>query len=58
MRLENLIIIMEDDCSLDLIRFWNFTWKDFYSRIPYDWDVIQIAIICTETFTSKSIRDL
>jgi hypothetical protein len=40
-------IIMEDDCSLDLVRYWNFTWNEFYSRIPYDWDVVQIAIICT-----------
>ena len=40
-------IIMEDDCSLELVRFWNFTWQDFYSKIPYDWDVVQIAIICT-----------
>ena len=40
-------IMMEDDCCLDLVRFWNFTWKDFYSKIPYDWDVCQIAIICT-----------
>jgi hypothetical protein len=40
-------IIMEDDCSLDLVRYWNFTWSDFYSKIPYDWDVVQIAIICT-----------
>ena len=40
-------IMMEDDCSLDLVRFWNFTWKDFYGRIPYDWDVVQISIICT-----------
>ena len=40
-------IMMEDDCSLDLVKFWNFTWKDFYGRIPYDWDVVQIAIICT-----------
>ena len=44
---ESYAIMMEDDCSLDLVRFWNFTWKDFYSRIPYDWDVCQIAIICT-----------
>ena len=22
-------IMMEDDCSLDLVRFWNFTWSDF-----------------------------
>ena len=40
-------IIMEDDCSLDLVKYWNFTWSDFYSKIPYDWDVVQIAIICT-----------
>ena len=44
---EPYAIMMEDDCSLDLIRYWNFTWKDFYGRIPYDWDVCQIAIICT-----------
>jgi len=40
-------IMMEDDCSLDLIQFWNFTWKDFYTSFPYDYDVVQIAIICT-----------
>jgi len=40
-------IIMEDDCSLDPVHYWNFTWQDFYSQIPYDWDVVQIAIICT-----------
>jgi len=40
-------IIMEDDCSLDLVRYWNFTWNDFYGHFPYDWDVVQIAIIST-----------
>lgn len=40
-------IIMEDDCKLDLIKYWNFTWDDFECRVPYDWDVIQLAIICT-----------
>jgi hypothetical protein len=40
-------VIMEDDCNLDLVKYWNFTWDDFYSRVPYDWDVIQLAIICT-----------
>ena len=44
---EPYAIIMEDDCSLDLVKYWNFTWNDFYSKIPYDWDVVQIAIICT-----------
>lgn len=40
-------IMMEDDCNLDLVKYWNFSWMDFYSKIPYDWDVVQIAIICT-----------
>jgi len=40
-------IIMEDDCFLETVRYWTFTWQDFISRVPYDWDVIQLAIICT-----------
>jgi hypothetical protein len=40
-------IIMEDDCNIDIARYWNFTWQDFIARAPYAWDVIQLAIICT-----------
>jgi len=40
-------IIMEDDCSLETVSYWNFTWQDFISKAPYAWDVLQLAIICT-----------
>ncbi len=40
-------IMMEDDCDMELIKFWNFTWADLYAHFPYDWDVVQLAIICT-----------
>ena len=40
-------IIMEDDCDLELVRYWNFTWADLVAHFPYDWDVVQMAIICT-----------
>jgi hypothetical protein len=40
-------VIMEDDCDLDIVKCWNFTWKDFVARAPYAWDVLQLAIICT-----------
>ena len=40
-------IIVEDDLDLQLVRFWNFTWSDFVAKLPYDWDVVQLAIICT-----------
>ena len=38
-------MIMEDDCDISTVSHWNFNWKDFYSKLPYDWDVIQLAII-------------
>ena len=40
-------VIMEDDIDLDIVRCWNFTWSNFIAKMPYDWDVIQLAIICT-----------
>jgi hypothetical protein len=40
-------IIMEDDCELEVAKYWNFTWEDFIARVPYAWDVVQLAIICT-----------
>ena len=40
-------VIMEDDCNIDMAKFWDFTWKNFISRAPYAWDVIQLAIIST-----------
>ena len=43
-------IIMEDDCDLDLVKYWNFTWSDFYAHFPYDYDVVQLAIISTGIF--------
>ena len=40
-------VIMEDDIDFDIVRCWNFNWNNFISKMPYDWDVIQLAIICT-----------
>jgi len=38
-------LMMEDDCDIGTVSHWSFTWKDFYSKIPYDYDVVQLAII-------------
>lgn len=40
-------ILMEDDCDLSTVQFWNFTWSELYSQFPYDWDCVQLSIICT-----------
>ena len=39
------LLMMEDDCDLEVVKHWDFTWKDFYSHLPYDYDVVQLAII-------------
>lgn len=38
-------IFCEDDLDLETVKYWPFTWKEFYSYIPYDWDVVQLAVI-------------
>lgn len=40
-------IFMEDDCVIDNAKYWNFTWSDFICRVPYNWDCLQLAVICT-----------
>jgi GR25 family glycosyltransferase involved in LPS biosynthesis len=49
-------VIMEDDVDLDTVRFWDFTWTQFVSKLPYDWDVVQLAIICTGALHVKLHR--
>jgi len=39
-------IIMEDDCDINVAKYWTFTWRQFMANVPYDWDIIQTAIIC------------
>ena len=38
-------IIMEDDCDINTASYWPFSWKDFFCKVPYDYDVVQLAII-------------
>jgi len=40
-------LIMEDDAVLDIARYWNFTWYEFFSLLPYDWDCVQLTTITT-----------
>ena len=46
-------LIMEDDIDLSLAKCWNFSWNEFMANLPYDWDVIQLAIICTGSIHVK-----
>ena len=42
---EPYAFIIEDDCDFNPVRHWDFSWRDIMSKIPYDFDVFQTAII-------------
>lgn len=39
---EPFAFFCEDDLSLKTVEYWNFTWKEFISYLPNDWDCIQL----------------
>ena len=44
---DDYCLIFEDDIVLDIAKFWNFTWREFVTKLPYDWDCVQLTTICT-----------
>jgi len=40
-----LLLMMEDDCDISVVKHWPFTWKEVQSKLPYDFDVVQFAVI-------------
>ena len=38
-------IMMEDDCDMDSVKHWPFTWKEWFRWAPAAWDILQIAVI-------------
>jgi len=42
-------VVMEDDVDINVAKCWNFTWSQFFARLPYDYDVVQLAVICPGT---------
>ena len=40
---EEIAFFCEDDLSMDLVQYWNFTWDDFYNNLPDDWEIVQLA---------------
>jgi len=42
---DNEGLFVEDDISLDTVKYWNFTWKEFIDSLPKDWGCIQLVSI-------------
>jgi len=37
------VILMEDDYDMNLIEYWQFDWDYLMTKLPYDWDCIQLG---------------
>ena len=42
---EPYIFVCEDDLSFETIEYWNFTWEEFFERLPENWDIVQLCLL-------------
>lgn len=35
----------EDDLSFETLQYWTFKWKDFISKLPEDWEAVQLCLL-------------
>ena len=49
----NEIMIMEDDVDLSVARHWGFTYKEMRSKVPINFDALQLTIINPNGITLK-----
>lgn len=40
---ESYAFFCEDDLSFETLKFWNFTWNDFYTHLPKNWQIVQLC---------------
>lgn len=39
---EPYAVFFEDDVSFETVQHWNFTWDEFLSNLPNDWEAVQL----------------
>lgn len=40
---EEYAFFCEDDISFETIPYWNFTWQEFFNRLPNNWECVQLC---------------
>jgi dTDP-4-dehydrorhamnose reductase len=41
---EEYAFFCEDDISFETVEYWNFTWEEFFNKLPNDWECVQLSI--------------
>jgi hypothetical protein len=49
---EEYLLFAEDDLSLESVSYWNFTWSDFMSKLPENWNCIQLNVLHENAYYS------
>ena len=47
---EEYTIICEDDFSFDSVKYWNFSWEEFFNQLPKDWNIVQLSLVRENMF--------
>jgi GR25 family glycosyltransferase involved in LPS biosynthesis len=47
---EQYTFFCEDDLSLDTVKYWNFTWSDFFNKLPANWKCVQLCLVSDDVF--------
>ena len=42
---EPYTFVCEDDLSLETVKYWNFTWEQFFNSLPEQWNLVQLCLI-------------
>ena len=52
---EEYTIFFEDDVTFDTVKYWNFTWDEFFSNLPENWECVQLCAIALNRGTMNVI---
>lgn len=47
---EDYAIFCEDDLSFETVQYWNFTWEEFFNKLPSDWGCVQLSWVREDMF--------
>lgn len=47
---EEYAFFCEDDLSFESVKYWNFTWQEFFNSLPSDWGCVQLCWVRENMF--------
>lgn len=47
---EEYAFFCEDDLSFETVQYWNFTWEEFFNKLPKDWECVQLCWVRENIF--------